>query len=190
MKTIETLKKDLKQYDKSSSDVQQEINTLHNKWFPQIQRIVKSINRNFGRFMQSMSCAGEVDLIYPSNRDYDQYGIEIRVKYRATEKLRALNRFVQSGGERAVAIAVYSLSLQHLSQVPFRCVDEINQGMDPNNERRVFDMLVNNVAQPGQSQFFYVTPKLQENLPFNEHVTCITVFNGPFTNYNDFFEDV
>lgn len=190
MKTIESLKKDLKKNDKSSTEVQREIDTLHRQWFPQIKRIVKSINHNFGRFMQSMSCAGEVDLVFPSDRDYDQYGIEIRVKYRATEKLRALDRFVQSGGERAVAIAVYSLSLQHLSQVPFRCVDEINQGMDPNNERRVFEMLVNNVAQPGQSQFFYVTPKLQEMLPHNEHVTCLTVFNGPFTNHNDFFEDV
>lgn len=167
-----------------------EINALHNKWFPRIQHIVKSINQNFGAFMNTMDCAGEVELIHPTDRDYDKYGIEIRVKYRATEKLRALDRFVQSGGERAVAIAVYSLSLQHLSQVPFRCVDEINQGMDPNNERRVFDMLVKNVARPGQSQFFYVTPKLQELLPFNRSTTCITVFNGPYTNHNDFFDEV
>lgn len=99
-------------------------------------------------------------------RDYDSYGIEIRVKYRSHEKLRALDRFVQSGGERAVAIAVYSLSLQQLTHVPFRCVDEINQGMDPDNERKIFDMLVQHVAQEGQSQFFYVTPKV--NIIFTE----------------------
>lgn len=188
-KTIEGQKKELKKGDKSAGDVVAEINELHRKWFPRIQTIVRSINQNFGEFMRSMDCAGEIELVHPNEREYDKYGIEIRVKYRANEKLRALDRFVQSGGERAVAIAVYSLSLQHLSQVPFRCVDEINQGMDPNNERRVFDMLVRNVAQPGQAQFFYVTPKLQEMLPYNEHVTCITVFNGPYTNYNDFFED-
>lgn len=170
--------------------MEHEIITVHNKWFGKISTIVKSINQNFGEFMNSMNCAGEVELVFPSERDYEQYGIEIRVKYRSNEKLRALDRFVQSGGERAVAIAVYSLSLQHLSQVPFRCVDEINQGMDPNNERRVFEMLVRNVAQPGQSQFFYVTPKLQPNLPYNEYVTCITVFNGPYTNHNDYFENV
>lgn len=102
--------------------------------------------------MSTMNCAGEVELIRASDHDYENYGIEIRVKYRSSEQLRPLDRFVQSGGERAVAIAVYSLSLQHLSQVPFRCVDEINQGMDPNNERRVFEMLVNIVARPEQSQ--------------------------------------
>lgn len=189
MKTIEVLKKDLKKGNQTSTNLEQEINSMHNKWFPKINDIVKSINGNFSQFMNSMDCAGEVELIFSTDRDYEQYGIEIRVKYRNNEKLRALDRFVQSGGERAVAIAVYSLSLQHLSQVPFRCVDEINQGMDPNNERRVFEMLVNHVAQPGQSQFFYVTPKLQTNLPYNEYVTCITVFNGPYTNQNDFFEE-
>lgn len=84
----------------------------------------------------------------------------------------------RAGGERAVAIAVYSLSLQHLSQVPFRCVDEINQGMDQKNERRIFEMLVTNVAKPRQSQFFYVTPKLQTHLPYNNYVTCLTICNG------------
>lgn len=184
------MKKDLHEQNKSTGELELEINRVHRKWFPKVQGIVKSINENFSSFMESMNCAGEVELIFPSDRDYEQYGIEIRVKYRSNEKMRALDRFVQSGGERAVAIAIYSLSLQHLSQVPFRCVDEINQGMDPNNERRVFEMLVNNVAKPGQSQFFYVTPKLQTDLPYNEYVTCISVFNGPHSNENDFFEEV
>ena len=43
----------------------------------------------------------------------------------------------QSGGERSVATALYMLALQELTTVPFRCVDEINQGMDARNERWV-----------------------------------------------------
>lgn len=39
-------------------------------------------------------------------------------------------------------------------------MDEINQGMDPTNERRIFDMLVKETSQPGKSQFFFVTPKV------------------------------
>jgi len=42
------------------------------------------------------------------------------VKYRAKEDLQPLSRTRQSGGERAVAIAVYSLALQRLTNVPFR----------------------------------------------------------------------
>ena len=40
-----------------------------------------------------------------------------------------------------MATALYMLALQELTTVPFRCVDEINQGMDATNERRVFELL-------------------------------------------------
>lgn len=40
------------------------------------------------------------------------------------------------------------------------CVDEINQGMDPTNERKIFNLLVNQTAQHGQSQYFFVSPKV------------------------------
>lgn len=41
------------------------------------------------------------------------------------------------------------------------CVDEINQGMDPSNERKIFNMLVEQTAQLGKSQYFFVTPKVK-----------------------------
>lgn len=104
------------------------------------------------------------------------------MQYRDSEKLQILNRHVQSGGERAVAIAVYTMSLQHLTSVPFRCVDEINQGMDPNNERKIFQMLVDVTCQQGQSQYFFVTPKLLPDLPYNDLMTVTVVHNGKHIN--------
>lgn len=69
---------------------------------------------------------------------------------------------VQSGGERSVATAIYMLSLQELTPVPFRCVDEINQGMDANNERRVFNLLAEVTSQDNSPQYFYITPKVSD----------------------------
>lgn len=77
-----------------------------------------------------------------------------------------------------MAIAVYTLSLQHITNVPFRCVDEINQGMDPKNERKIFQMLVDITCQPGESQYFFVTPKLLPDLPYNDLMTVSVVQNG------------
>ena len=51
--------------------------------------------------------------------------------------IKELTAHHQSGGERSVATALYMLALQELTTVPFRCVDEINQGMDARNERWV-----------------------------------------------------
>ena len=54
------------------------------------------------------------------------------------QKLQKLKSTTQSGGEKAVSTTLFLMALQSLSKFPFRVVDEINQGMDPKNERNVF----------------------------------------------------
>lgn len=39
-------------------------------------------------------------------------------------------------------------------------VDEINQGMDPKNERQVFSRIVRNSCGAHRKQYFLITPKL------------------------------
>lgn len=125
--TIEELNDELQNEQARALALENELKNLHEIWYPQITEVVNSINGNFSSFFAKMGFVGEVELVHKEERDYADYGIVIRVQYRDNEKLQALNRHVQSGGERAVAIAVYTLSLQHLANVPFRCVDEINQ---------------------------------------------------------------
>lgn len=59
-----------------------------------------------------------------------------------SEPLTPLDSHRQSGGERAVSTIFYLMSLQSLTRSPFRVVDEINQGMDPRNERLVHRRMV------------------------------------------------
>jgi hypothetical protein len=61
---------------------------------------------------------------------------------RENEPLTTLDSHRQSGGERAVSTIFYLMSLQSLTKSPFRVVDEINQGMDPRNERLVHKRMV------------------------------------------------
>lgn len=74
---------------------------------------------------------------------------------------------------------------------PFRCVDEINQGLDDRNERLVFKRIVENSTKPpGQNgptdhcgQYWLITPKLLPNL-FDMEVEAMNVmciFNGTST---------
>lgn len=162
-KEIESLNAKILDGSSSSEQLENDITNLHEIWYPEIMNVVDTINKKFGSFMNKMGFVGEVEIVRNAERDYNDYGIQIRVQYRDNEKLQALNRHVQSGGERAVAIAVYTLSLQHITNVPFRCVDEINQGMDPKNERKIFQMLVDITCQEGQSQYFFITPKVSEH---------------------------
>ncbi|CAO1435643.1 unnamed protein product [Diamesa serratosioi] len=177
-KEIETLNAQILNGQSSSIQLEADIATMHQVWYPEIMNVVDTINKKFGNFMNKMGFVGEVEIVRNNERDYNEYGIQIRVQYRDNEKLQVLNRHVQSGGERAVAIAVYTLSLQHITNVPFRCVDEINQGMDPKNERKIFQMLVDITCHQGQSQYFFITPKLLPDLPYDDLMTITVVHNG------------
>ena len=106
-------------------------------------------------------------------------GMEVMVKFRDKYDLQRLDPFKQSGGERSVSTALYMMAMQRMTQVPFRCVDEINQGMDERNERKVFDLLIQtSVKAETPSQYFLLTPKLLSDLHFVRGVEIHHVHNG------------
>ena len=51
--------------------------------------------------------------------------------------------------------------------------------MDPINERKVFDIIVQNSCSKLFAQYFLLTPKLLPDLSFDEKTNVICVFNGP-----------
>ena len=61
------------------------------------------------------------------------------------------------------------MALQEMTEVPFRCVDEINQGMDEHNEKRVWELLVES-AESHSAQFFYLAPKFPQHLKFDKNM--------------------
>jgi hypothetical protein len=71
-----------------------------------------------------------------------------------------------------------ALCAQNVTVCPFRVVDEINQGMDQINERKVFTLLVEAACQAGTPQCFMFTPKLLPDLPYTEDVMPMLIFNG------------
>ena len=60
--------------------------------------------------------------------------------------------------------------------------------MDPINERKVFDIIVQNSCKQHLAQYFLLTPKLLPDLSFDDRTNVICVFNGPYnlphTKYN------
>ncbi len=51
--------------------------------------------------------------------------------------------------------------------------------MDPVNERKVFDLIVQNSSAKQYAQYFLLTPKLLPDLSFDTKTNVICVFNGP-----------
>ncbi|XP_047090247.1 structural maintenance of chromosomes protein 5 [Lolium rigidum] len=156
-----------------------EIETTKGKWLPTLRSLVLKINDTFSRNFQEMAVAGEVSLD-EHGLDFSQYGILIKVKFRQTGQLQVLSAHHQSGGERSVSTILYLVSLQDLTNCPFRVVDEINQGMDPVNERKMFQQLVRAASQLNTPQCFLLTPKLLPDLVYSEACSILNIMNGPW----------
>lgn len=178
---IEEKYRKLERQQKELEEMQQRMSALKEAWEPRVLSLISGLSERFSEYFDRMKCAGEVQLSRDAS-DYDKWGVEIMVKFRDKEKLSALSAHRQSGGERAITIIMYLLSLQHYSNAPFCVVDEINQGMDPRNERLMHTQIVETVCKSKEkrSQYLLITPKLLPNLEYHERMKVMVVNNGEY----------
>eukprot|EP01134_Creolimax_fragrantissima_P005823 CFRG5823T1 len=178
---IQELDKNIKSLHVRRQEMEENLSECEKRWLTPLKNLVTQINDKFAKFFQRMGCAGEV-VLDNNHVEYTNYGIEIRVKFREKDLLHKLTAHHQSGGERSVSTILYLMSFQRLANAPFRIVDEINQGMDPKNERAVFETVANEATSDGSSQYFLITPKLLSGLEYNPRITVLCVFNGQYIN--------
>lgn len=97
--------------------------------------------------------------------------------------VQELSGTLHSGGERALSTMLYMLAMQDLTPCPFRIVDEINQGMDPVNERLLFEQIMSTCGKPVSDdshtgrQYLVITPKLLPELKY-ERCTRVHIVNS------------
>ncbi|OBT68462.1 hypothetical protein VE03_02949 [Pseudogymnoascus sp. 23342-1-I1] len=152
------------------------IATLRAQWEPELDKLIASISAAFAHNFEQIGCAGEVGV--HKDEDFDLWAIEIRVKFRENETLQQLDQHRQSGGERSVSTIFYLMALQSLARSPFRVVDEINQGMDPRNERMVHERMVDIACREHTSQYFLITPKLLTGLRYDRRMKVLCIASG------------
>ncbi|MCJ1284802.1 Structural maintenance of chromosomes protein 5 [Xylographa opegraphella] len=204
-KKIDLLKNRLQSIEAALKEFDANIKTVRDKWEPRLDKLVKRISASFAFNMKQISCAGEVSV--HKDEEYDQWAIQIQVKFRENEPLTVLDSHRQSGGERAVSTIFYLMSLQSLTRSPFRVVDEINQGMDPRNERLVHARMVSiatgndeqqyhaededddtdhednssrHRSMGGGSQYFLITPKLLHGLRYKRGMRVLCIASGEY----------
>ncbi|KAF9209114.1 Structural maintenance of chromosomes protein 5 [Haplosporangium sp. Z 27] len=173
---IQSAKEKVEAKQRKMSKISSEIEAVRGPWYTKLRTLIDRISKGFSESFEKIGCAGEVKL--GEHEDYDKWCIEILVKFRDEEKLQKLTGQRQSGGERSVSTIMYLMALQSLSNVSFRVVDEINQGMDPRNERMVHSQLVENACKVGTAQYFLITPKLLPNLDYHERMKVLCIYNG------------
>ncbi|KAJ3467170.1 hypothetical protein MRS44_004734 [Fusarium solani] len=152
------------------------VEELMAKWEPRLDQLVSRINDAFAYNFEQISCAGEVRV--HKAEDFDAWALDIMVRFRENETLQQLTAHRQSGGERAVSTIFFLMALQSMAQSPFRVVDEINQGMDPRNERMVHERMVEIACREHSSQYFLITPKLLTGLRYDPKMRVLCIASG------------
>ncbi|KAJ3107199.1 Structural maintenance of chromosomes protein 5 [Phlyctochytrium planicorne] len=149
--------------------------TLKDEWLPELERLTKLISDAFSKSFERIGCAGEVQI--QQDDDYEKWGININVKFRYVLHILGIADLT-CRKERSVSTILYLMALQQVSRAPFRVVDEINQGMDPRNERMVHSQIVETACQEGNSQYFLITPKLLPDLEYHPKMKVLVIYNG------------
>ena len=201
-KEIENLRGRVEDFRNGVREVEDAIREVRGKWEPYLDELVARISERFGESFQRIGCAGQVVVYKASSTDgededagveraeggngldFANWAIHVSVKFREEEPLSLLDSHRQSGGERAVSTIFYLMALQSLSRAPFRVVDEINQGMDPRNERMVHGRMVDiacgedGEGEGSGSQYFLITPKLLSGLKYRRGMRVLCIVSG------------
>jgi len=176
----------LRNLQEDRQKIESEMQSIASEWLPAVTEMINRISIAFSIFFTKIQCRGEVRLRIPegSADDFDAYSLDILVSFRDGEPLQRLSAHRQSGGEKSVSTILFLLSLQEMARSPFRVVDEINQGMDVHNERRIHSIIVDTATNSSNnpntacSQYFLITPKLLTGLKYHERMQVLCVYNG------------
>lgn len=176
--TIDVLRKRVNENKSEVDSLQEKVEEIRAVWEPCLDQLIADVSQRFKNAFNSIGCNGEVRL-RKNQQYYSQWAIEIMVSFRENMPLQQLTGQRQSGGERAVSTVLYLMALQEFANSPFRVVDEINQGMDPVNERMVHNKMVDVACKASTSQYFLVTPKLLPDLHYARKMGVSCIFSGP-----------
>eukprot|EP00644_Phytophthora_capsici_P011065 jgi/Phyca11/7245/fgenesh1_pm.PHYCAscaffold_18_\ len=159
------------------------INGIKGKWHADLKEVVEHIDTSFRKFFQDIGCVGEI-LLDDEDPDVSKWGIQRRAQFRKNTKLSTMTAEEQSGGEKSVGTIMYLMALQSLTKCPFRVVDEINQGMDVYNERKVFQRITKSSCGSKLPQYFLITPKLITGLTYHRDTKVLAGVPGPVEAVN------
>ncbi|PFH34897.1 RecF/RecN/SMC N terminal domain-containing protein [Besnoitia besnoiti] len=151
---------DVARLEEKAKSQQEKIDKVKESWHRRITEIVSTVSRRFGVFLKFINpdASGYVALhdpaapssssdasasassgggAAPSVRDLE---LRICVSFYRGQPPRPLNTR-HSGGERSLSTVLYLLAVQAYAREGFRVLDEINQGLDGEKEKKLFALL-------------------------------------------------
>lgn len=174
--SLNVLESEIQEQMERMRGIEEQTCEIRNGLVVRIGAAVGKIDRSFGELFGRLECEGRV--VFVPEGGVSRWRLNVLVRFRDGEGLEILNSYRQSGGEKSVSTILFLLAVQSCRMCPFRLVDEINQGMDRHNEKRVHDILVG-MSEEGAGQLFVITPKIVPDLAYSRTMKVIVLYSGP-----------
>lgn len=185
---IEREEANLQELEDFVNNGEDKVNAIKESWHAKLKDVVAQIDSSFKEFFKDIGCVGEI-VLDDEDADISKWGIQRRAQFRKNTKLTTMTAEEQSGGEKSVGTIMYLMALQSLTKCPFRVVDEINQGMDVYNERKVFQRITKSSCGSKLPQYFLITPKLITGLQYHRDTKVMVILNGPWNKIKQEYWD-
>ncbi|EUD65405.1 hypothetical protein C922_04145 [Plasmodium inui San Antonio 1] len=175
-----------------------QIQFVLSNWVNQIDECILFLNHNLGKFIAFINpdYGAKIELA-KKNDLFERCELYIKVKFKKTAPFLLLSVSHQSGGERSLTTMLYILSIQKLTKNGFYVLDELNQGLDHTNEKKIFELLscLSNpsmykqhfmhhydykhiqIDYQSKPQYFILTPQIIRDIFFKD-ITVHYLFNG------------
>lgn len=144
-----------------------------------LDNCIQRMRVRFSELFMKLGCRGDIEVVNSSSDRMADLAIQILVSYRDDVDLRPISATGNSGGEKMACTMLYCFSLQGQEKSPaFVMIDELNQGLDPDNERYIMKVMLEDAERGSAPQSFVVTPKLLLNLPVYANTATHIIMNG------------
>lgn len=155
LKSYEELTSRAKSVAENKERVMKELESRVRVWRETMEKLVYEVDPAYREMLSRIGGVGSVRLVDVD--DMEKAGLELTVGFRGSSPV-VLDAYVQSGGERTVAIMAFLLALQQHLKSPIRAVDEFDVHMDPANRESMMRMLLSHVEANKDVQFIVITP--------------------------------
>jgi len=155
LQIFEDTKNKSKEIEENKEKTKQELKSRTEAWKKIITESVSKVNEIFQDILSKVDGIGYLSL---SNlEDINKCSLDISVGFKGTSPV-ALSSYLQSGGEKTVAVMAFLLACQQYMKSSIRAVDEFDVHMDPLNKERISILLSSLPKDNPEVQYIFITP--------------------------------
>ncbi len=172
---IEGLKDKLQQLQENRKLMLRELEERKKAWRDAVVGLIEEITPVYQQVLATVGALGGVRL--EEGAGIEETGLQLLVGYKGAPP-SVLDPYMQSGGERSVALVAFILSLQSRIISPLRAMDEFDIHMDPQNREAIFKMILAQSRMGQSSQNIVITPSIISVIDRSAHVITVQSVHG------------